>query len=189
MNTRTAEVTDLAGEATGVGAGVADVAAQFVAVAHRIVWCTVATVDRRGRPRSRVMHPVWFEDGGLHALASARPTPLKRAHLAHAPFVSCSYWDPQHDVAVAECRAEWVTDRRAAWERVAGVPSPVGFDPAMIWPDGPDSPDCAFLLLEPWRLTVNTAVRMAAGEPALTWSQRPGSPARRRRASSATLTG
>jgi hypothetical protein len=166
-------------------------AEEYVAVAHRIVWCTVATVDRRNRPRSRVMHPVWelTPDGGLHALVSARPTPLKRAHIAHSPFVSCSYWDPQHDVAVAECRAEWVPDRRAAWERVAGVPAPVGFDPAMIWPDGPDSPDCAFLRLTPWRLSVNSAARMAAGEPPLTWPARPESPAPGRRESSATPTG
>ena len=168
-----------------------NVAEDFVAVAHRIVWCTVATVDRRGRPRSRVMHPVWqlTPDGGLHALVSARPTPLKRAHIAHSLFVSCSYWDPQHDVAVAECHAQWVTDRRAAWERVASVPPPVGFDPAMIWPDGPESPDCAFLRLTPWRLSVNSAARMAAGEPPLTWPERPGSPAPRRRESSATPTG
>jgi hypothetical protein len=103
--------------------------------------------------------------------------------------VSCSYWDPQHDVAVAECLAEWVTDRHEAWERIASVPAPVGFDPATIWPDGPDSPDCAFLRLEPWRLSVNTAARMIAGERPLTWRARPGSPAPPRRASSAMPTG
>jgi hypothetical protein len=163
---------------------------EFVAVAHRIVWCTVATVDRLNRPRSRVMHPVWFrEDDGLYALASARPTPLKRGHLAHSPHVSCSYWDPQHDVAVAECRAAWVADRHEAWERMASVPPPVGFDPATIWPDGPDSPDCAFLRLDPWRLSVTTAARMIAGERPLTWRARPGSPAPPRRASSAMPTG
>jgi hypothetical protein len=31
----------------------------FVGIGHRVVWGTVATVDRRGRPRSRVMHPYW----------------------------------------------------------------------------------------------------------------------------------
>jgi hypothetical protein len=166
-----------------------DVAEEFVAVAHRIVWCSVATVDRRGRPRSRVMHPVWFLDGGLHALVSARPTPLKRAHIAHSPFVSCSYWDPAHDVAVADCHAEWVVDRRAAWERVASLAPPVGFDPSTIWPDGPDSPDCAFLLLQPWRLSVRSAAQLMAGEQGLTWRAPTGSPAPPRRASSATPTG
>ena len=36
---------------------------QFVAIAHRVVWATVATVDRRSRPRSRVLHPIWARDG------------------------------------------------------------------------------------------------------------------------------
>ena len=31
----------------------------FISIAHRIVWCTLATVDRRGRPRSRLVHPIW----------------------------------------------------------------------------------------------------------------------------------
>lgn len=38
-------------------------AAAFVEVAHGIVWCTIATVDPLGRPRSRVMHPIWEWDG------------------------------------------------------------------------------------------------------------------------------
>jgi hypothetical protein len=38
----------------------------FATIAHRIVWCTVATVDRRGRPRSRILHPYWERaDDGL----------------------------------------------------------------------------------------------------------------------------
>jgi hypothetical protein len=168
------------------------VAEQFVAIAHRVVWCSVATVDRRGRPRSRLMHPVWEPtDDGIRALVTTRPTPLKRAHLAHSPFVSCSYWDPQHDTAVAECHARWLepAERSDAWERVKGAPAPVGHDPAAIWPGGPDSPDCAFLELTPWRLAVRTAESLYAGEPPLTWRARRGSPAPRRRASSATPTG
>lgn len=87
------------------------VAEAFVGIAHRVVWCTLATVDRRGRPRSRLVHPIWEPtDDGLVGWFTSRPTPLRRAHLAANPSVSCSYWDPAHDVAVAECRAEWVTD-------------------------------------------------------------------------------
>jgi Pyridoxamine 5'-phosphate oxidase len=168
-------------------------AEQFVAIAHRVVWCTVATVDRHGRPRSRLMHPVWEPagDGGIRALVTTRPTPLKRAHLAHSPFVSCSYWDPQHDAAVAECHARWLEPREIpdAWERVKGAPPPVGHDPAAIWPDGPDNPDCAFLELTPWRLAVRTAASLYAGEPPLTWRAPRADPTPARRASSATLTG
>jgi pyridoxamine 5'-phosphate oxidase-like protein len=166
---------------------------EFVAVAHRIVWCTVATVDRRGRPRSRLMHPVWEldEHGALHALVTTRPRPLKRAHLAHSPFVSCSYWDTQHDTAVAECHARWLDSDEipGAWERVKSPPPPVGHDPAAIWPEGPDTPDCAFLELTPWRLSVRTAASLYKGEPPLTWRARTADPAPARRASSATPTG
>src|SRR4051812_40651944 len=98
---------------------------QFIQTAHRVVWCSVATVDRRGRPRSRLMHPVWeATDGGIRGLVTTRPTPLKRAHLAHSPFVSCSYWDPHHDTAVAECHARWLETRELAdaWERVRAAP-------------------------------------------------------------------
>ena len=41
----------------------ADVAPAFVEMAHRIVWCTVATTDADGRPRTRVLHPIWEWDG------------------------------------------------------------------------------------------------------------------------------
>ena len=93
----------------------------FTDIAHRIVWCTLATVDRHGRPRSRVVHPVWeTTDDVVIGWVWTRPTPLKRAHLRHHPFVSCTYWDPQHDVAVAECDARWEMDS-AERERVWGL--------------------------------------------------------------------
>ena len=34
-------------------------APDFVEAAHTLVYCSVSTVDRAGRPRSRVMHPIW----------------------------------------------------------------------------------------------------------------------------------
>ncbi|MET0489134.1 MAG: pyridoxamine 5'-phosphate oxidase family protein, partial [Acidimicrobiales bacterium] len=40
------------------------VAPAFIAMAHRIVWCTVATVDGEGRPHTRILHPIWQFDGG-----------------------------------------------------------------------------------------------------------------------------
>jgi hypothetical protein len=147
---------------------------EFVAVAHAITWCTVATVDRRRRPRSRVLHPVWSldEDGALSGLVLTRPTPLKRDHLAHAPAVSCSYWHPSQDVAVAECAAAWLDDaegRRAAWAAVAAAPPPVGYDPASIFPGGPGDPGLGVLVLTPWRVMVRRAPDFAAGVPARVW--------------------
>src|SRR5687768_254069 len=89
---------------------------EFLAIAHRIVWCTLATVDAAGRPRSRVVHPVWeLTPDGLLGRVSTRATPTKRAHVAANAFASCSYWDPEHDVAVAECAARWDPEPERSW--------------------------------------------------------------------------
>lgn len=146
---------------------------QFVDIAHRIVWCTVATVDSHGRPRSRVLHPYWeLADTTVVGWIVTRPTPLKRANLRHSPFVSCSYWDPAHDVAVAECSATWVTDlaeRDRVWGLLAAAPPPLGWDPSSIFPAGPTDPGAGLLRLTPWRLSSNRAADFAAGRPAAVW--------------------
>lgn len=36
-----------------------DIQAEFMARAQQAVYCNVVTVDRKGRPRSRVMHLIW----------------------------------------------------------------------------------------------------------------------------------
>ena len=32
---------------------------EFIRRVARIVWCTVATIDRKGNPRTRILHPIW----------------------------------------------------------------------------------------------------------------------------------
>ena len=144
---------------------------EFLDIAHRIVWASVATVDRRDRPRSRVLHPIWERDGDrLTGWVITRPTPLKRAHLAHAPYVSCSYWDPRHEVAVAECAAGWEHDvdvRARVWLAFLEAPEPLGYDFAQIFPDGAQSAGAGFLRMEPWRIRTQ---RVAALEPPQVWS-------------------
>ena len=89
--------------------------------------------------------------------------------------MSCTYWDPQHDVAVAECAAHWLPESELAeaWERIARAPAPVGYDPATIWPDGPASADFAVIGLEPWRVSATTAAALARGEGARVWRAEP----------------
>jgi hypothetical protein len=154
----------------------ATTAPAFVEMAHRIVWCSVATVDSSDRPRTRVLHPLWQWDGTvLTGWIATSPTPIKRAHLERSPYVSCSYWAPDHDTCVAECRAEWRFDdatRATIWDAFKQAPAPVGYDPAIVpaW-ESPTSAAFAVLKLAPWRLRVMPGTLMLSGTgELLTWS-------------------
>ena len=145
---------------------------EFIDIAHAVAWCTVATVDRRSRPRSRILHPVWERagDGGLRGWVATTRTAVKRAHLAHAPYVSCSYWHPSHDTAQAECAAAWVTageELAAVWERFRAAPPPLGYDPAAIWPDGPLGGGFAVIRMDAWRVRLRRGAD--AGRPFTVW--------------------
>ncbi len=145
------------------------IAPAFVAMAHSIVWASVATVDADSKPRSRILHPIWEWDGSdLFGWIATVPSPVKRAHLAVHPEVSVSYWTTTHDTCSAECLVEWYTDdetRQAVWRRFATAPAPVGYDPAIIpmWKDGPTSEQFAVLRLAPYRLRVMPGTAMTAG--------------------------
>jgi hypothetical protein len=155
-----------------------DIAPAFVQMAHRIVWATAATVDERGRPWTRVLHPIWQWDGErLTGWIATGPTPVKRAHLTAHPYVSLTYWDPAQDTASVHCRASLHTDdetRTEVWERFRTGPEPVGYDPAIIpaW-DGPLSPGFAALRLEPWMLRVQPAQALleGAGDQIMVWRE------------------
>lgn len=146
----------------------AAVAPAFVEMAHRIVWASAATVDPSGRPRTRVLHPIWEWDGEtLTGWIGTNRTPAKVAHLDHSPFMAINYWSPTQDTCLAECRVSWVTDpqgRLAVWDRLANGPAPVGYDPAIIpgWTRDPESPFVG-LRLEPWRLRLMDGSLMGGG--------------------------
>jgi hypothetical protein len=158
------------------------VARAFIEMAHRIVWCTAASVDSRGRPRSRVLHPIWeWGDRELVGWIATSPTRTKRAHIDASPYLSLNYWHQSHDTCVAECRVGWCFDtktRERVWETFKAAPAPVGYDPAMIpaW-ESPASPSFAVLRLEPWRLRVfpGTVLLAQRGE-VLVWEEADGNP-------------
>ncbi|MCP9274247.1 pyridoxamine 5'-phosphate oxidase family protein [Mycolicibacterium arenosum] len=152
------------------------IAPAFVDMAHSIVWASVTTVDRDGKPRSRILHPIWEWDGvDLVGWVATVPTPVKRAHLDANPEVAVSYWTTNQDTCSAECTAQWYTDddtRKAVWDKFANGPEPVGYDPYIIpmWADGPTSEQFAALRLTPYRLRVMAGTVMTKGEGApLTW--------------------
>ncbi len=153
------------------------VAPAFVEMAHRIVWCSAATVGPQGRPRSRILHPIWQWDGQqLVGWVATGPTPAKRADIAASPYLALSYWSPSHDTCTADCRAEWVLDdagRALVWDRFANGPAPVGYDPAIIpgW-SSPTAPAFAGLRLTPHHLRVFPGtVLLNQGGSVLSWKE------------------
>jgi hypothetical protein len=158
-------------------AGLDEIAPSFVEMAHRIVWCTVATVDGTGRPWTRVLHPIWEYDGvALTGWIATSPRSLKADHLATEPRISATYWDPSHDTCTADCRATWEPgdgDRRAGWDRFVNGPEPVGYDPGIVpgWTD-PTADGFGILRLDPFRLRVMPGSVLLEGRgEAVTWSQ------------------
>ena len=141
----------------------AEIQPDLEARVRRIVWCTVATVDGKGRPRVRILHPVW--EGSTALICTGRHS-FKEKHLARNPFVSLSYWDPQHQQVYADCRAEWAddpTEKKRVWELFKSTPQPYGYDPAMFWKGGPQSSDFGVLRCTPWRVEL-TAMTSAGFE-------------------------
>ena len=65
-----------------------DIQAEFMERAQQAVYCNVATVDRKGRPRSRVMHLIWE---GPIGWVITWPESHKAKHLGNNPHVSLAY--------------------------------------------------------------------------------------------------
>ncbi len=150
-------------------ASFADIADDFNERVSRIVWASVTTIDGKGRPRSRLLHPLWE---GTTGYIMTGPESHKSKHLAKNPYVSVSYWDPKHDTVFAECKAEWMTDaaeKERVWNLFKATPEPYGYDPAMFWPDGPGSPAFGVLKLEPWRIELYSLADLAQRKPARVW--------------------
>jgi general stress protein 26 len=155
-------------------ASFSDIEAEFQARVSRIVWCTVATVDRRGRPRTRILHPIW--EGATGWIATGRET-LKTRHLEHNPYVSLCYWDQQHQQVYADCLAEWDDDmaqKRRVWDLYKNTPPPLGYDPGMIWQSGVEDPTYGLLKLTPWRIELYALGDLISGKDSQVWHSAEG---------------
>src|SRR3546814_14412260 len=106
----------------------ATTAPAFVEMALSIVWCTVATTQADGAPRTRILHPIWEWDGtSLTGWIATSPTSPKADDLAANPRVSLPYWTPNHDTCTADCDTAWATsdeERAAGWDRFLNGPEP-----------------------------------------------------------------
>ena len=152
-----------------------DIREDFEKLVSTIVWCSVATEDTKGRLRSRMLHPVWDVSGAAPTgwIATGRQS-LKAKHLEVNPFVSLTYWTPEHKQVMADCKTAWKddqADKQKVWDLLKTTPEPYGYDPAMFWPNGPDETFGA-LKLTPWRIELWSVEEMATGKPARVWRQK-----------------
>jgi general stress protein 26 len=146
-----------------------EIADDFKSRTTRIAWCSVATVDRKGRPRQRILHPIW--EGPTGWIATGRHS-HKEKHLAANPHVSLSYWDPQHQQVYVDATAAWEDDaaeKRRIWDLYKSTPPPLGYDPGMIWQGGVEDPTYGLLKLTPWRIEIYGLNNMATMEPPKVW--------------------
>jgi general stress protein 26 len=147
-------------------ASFAEIEEEFIARVHRAVWCNVATVDARGRPRSRLLHSIW--EGPTGRIATRRHSP-KADDLAHNPNVSLSYIaDVVHPVYV-DGVAQWEdsdAERRNVWGLFLAAPSPLGYDPAPIY-GTVDAPDYGVLRITPRYIELGDV--SGAGERRIIW--------------------
>lgn len=130
---------------------------EFIERVHRMVWCSVATLDTRDRLRSRILHPIWE---GVTGWIGSRRHSLKAKHLARHPYVSLAYIAEVAEPVYADCIAEWEDDlasKQRVWELYRAAPPPLGFDYGTVF-DNAAHPEFGVLKLTPWRIELADAV-------------------------------
>ncbi len=132
---------------------------EFLGRIQRVVYCSMATVDRQDRPRSRMMHPVWeLVDNAPIGWVISWPETHKAKHLARNPYVSLAYIHDRKKPLYVDCEATWIGDdaeQLRVWELHRSMPPPVGFDPE---PHYGDITHRHFGLLKflPWRVELGS---------------------------------
>jgi uncharacterized pyridoxamine 5'-phosphate oxidase family protein len=132
-----------------------DIKDEFASRVEAQVWCNMATVDRAGRPRSRIVHPLWE---GCTGWVCTHRTSFKSQHLLRNPNVSLAYIMKIHEPVYIDCTAGWVDDldqKQRVWDLFKSTPPPVGYDPSIDF-IRPDHENFGLLRLIPWRIAVVT---------------------------------
>ena len=139
-----------------------EIKVEFMARVSQAVYCSMATVDRLNRPRSRIMHPVW--DGPTGWVISW-PESHKARQLAHNPYVSLAYIHDKEKPVYADCTAEWVPDeaeKLRIWDLHQSLPAPLGFDPLPHY-GSIHNPYYGLIKFTPWRIELANL----GGEPVI----------------------
>jgi hypothetical protein len=135
-------------------ASFAEIETEFHARVARMVWCSAATIDRAGRPRSRLLHPIW--EGSTGWIGSFPNSP-KAHHLAANSSMSLAYIADISKPVYVDCTAVWEHDplvKINVWNLFAATPEPLGYDPALIF-GTPDDPRFGLIKLTPWRIQLD----------------------------------
>jgi general stress protein 26 len=147
-----------------------DIEAEFTRRVHSVVWCSVATVDARGRPRSRILHPIW--EGPTGWILTHRRSHKSR-HIERNPYVSLAYVDVSDIMrpVYADCAAGWVDDpaqKRRIWDMFTAAPPPLGYDPTSTF-GSPDLDTTGLLRLTPWRIAMVSFPAPSHEEGEMVW--------------------
>lgn len=132
-----------------------DIQTEFMDRLQQAVYCNVATVDPKGRPRSRVMHVVW--DGPIGWVITD-PASYKTRHLANNPFVSLAYISSPYKPVYVDCTAAWINEtgeKQRVWELHQTIPPPLGFDPTPHY-GSIEHKYYGLLRFTPWRMELAT---------------------------------
>jgi hypothetical protein len=149
----------------------AEIEAEFIQRVHTMVWCSVATVDAHGRPRSRILHPIW--EGATGWIGTHRNS-YKHRHLAQNPYMSLAYITEIMRPVYVDVTAAWVDDlaeKRRIWDLFANTPPPLGYDPALDFIRY-DHENFGVLRLTPWRIALVTFPAPSHAEGQRIWRPR-----------------
>jgi uncharacterized pyridoxamine 5'-phosphate oxidase family protein len=138
----------------------ADLEKDFLRIMSEVVLCTVTTVSESGKPRSRMLHPLWeVVDGKPIGWVFTMPSPVKAKHLAGNPNVAISCMSPTGQLVLAQAVANWVEDlpsKKHVYDLFNNTPPPAGVDLSLFLIDGPEHPNFHVLRLDPTMVQVNT---------------------------------
>jgi general stress protein 26 len=116
----------------------------------KAIWCALASVDARGRPRVRIVHPTWEADVLWFATGASSP---KAKQLAANPFVEVQFQvaPPDFVHVLVRGRAELVRDaarKKHAWDVI-------DYDLSQFWPKGVDDPEYLPVRIVPSRVELS----------------------------------
>jgi len=128
---------------------------EFMRRVAQAVYCSMATIDLKSRPRSRIMHPIW--DGPV-GWAISWPQSEKAKHLQANPSASLAYIHDRGKPVYVDCTAEWVSadsEKWRIWELYKSTTPPLGFDPELHYGDIHHK-YYGLLKFTPWRIELGS---------------------------------